>query len=79
MSPEDQAELVALTSMYGLPVIASKDKQVSSQIEPPGKDYVSDADDKTPMATICRSHCGLGGLRSVRPVPCWISTPPFRW
>jgi hypothetical protein len=55
MSPQDQAELVALTSMYGLPVIASKDKEVSSQIEPPsedGKKYITDADPdpKSPYA-----------------------------
>lgn len=55
MSPQDRAELVALTSMYGLPVIASKDKEVSSQIEPPSvgrKKYISDADDdpKSPYA-----------------------------
>ena len=55
MSPQDRAELVALTSMYGLPVIASKDKEVSSQIEPPsegGKKYISDAaeDPKSPYA-----------------------------
>ena len=55
MSPQDQAELVALTSMYGLPVIASKDTEVSSQIEPPsddGKKYITDADPdpKSPYA-----------------------------
>lgn len=55
MSPQDQAELVALTSMYGLPVIASKDKEVSSQIEPPSEDdkkYITDADPdpKSPYA-----------------------------
>ena len=53
--PADQAELVALTSMYGLPVIASKDTEVSSQIEPPsddGKKYITDADPdpKSPYA-----------------------------
>lgn len=54
MNPQDQAELVALTSMYGLPVIASKDKEVSSQIEPPseGGKYITDADPdpKSPYA-----------------------------
>ncbi|TPO13738.1 hypothetical protein [Mesorhizobium sp. B1-1-5] len=50
MSPQDQAELVALTSMYGLPVIASKDKEVSSQIAPPSNDYITDSDPKTPIA-----------------------------
>jgi hypothetical protein len=55
MSPQDRAELVALTSMYGLPVIASKDKEVSSQIEPPsvdGKKYITDFDEdpKSPYA-----------------------------
>jgi hypothetical protein len=46
MSPQDRAELVALTSMYGLPVIASGDKNQSSQIETP-KEYKITADGET--------------------------------
>lgn len=38
LSPFDRAELVALSSIYGLPVIASEDKERSSQIATP-KDY----------------------------------------
>lgn len=35
LSPRDQAELVALTSLYGLPVIPSQDQARSSQIRMP--------------------------------------------
>jgi hypothetical protein len=35
LSPFDRAELVALSSVYGLPVIASEDKERSSQIATP--------------------------------------------
>ncbi|AZO29773.1 hypothetical protein [Mesorhizobium sp. M1B.F.Ca.ET.045.04.1.1] len=42
MSPADRAELVALSSIYGLPVIAANDQSKSSQIKAPDR-YVTDA------------------------------------
>ncbi|MER8691548.1 hypothetical protein NKI77_04740 [Mesorhizobium opportunistum] len=42
MSPADRAELVALSSIYGLPVIASNDQGKSSQVKAPDR-YVTDA------------------------------------
>ncbi|MER9119858.1 hypothetical protein NKH93_25095 [Mesorhizobium sp. M0954] len=42
MSPADRAELVALSSIYGLPVVASNDQGKSSQVKAPER-YVTDA------------------------------------